>query len=176
MRSTISSTLQQAAWRTLQLATICVIAACATLLGSSSANAAVAGQQSVPAAATVPAKAACSTPIWWSIYQVHADNPMNAGNGQIMGNGYLRMDEDLCGATTHTEVETKVCGAFGCNYESWGQGATVNAHAGYTWTGAVMDCRGGTNRYQIAQHANIPTPGGGAYEIARSANAIEFTC
>ena len=174
MRFTTSNRPARPIRRIVSAAAICLALVGIGLAGAGSANATTSAGQ--PSASTaMPLRAACSTPIWYSLYQVHADDPIQTGWG-VDGYGWLRMDENICGATTHTEVETKVCGTFGCNYESWASGGWVNAYAGYTYTSATMDCRDGTNRYKTTQHANIPTAGGGVYDIAHSANQIEFAC
>lgn len=163
--------------RVVLAAAVCTATIGAGLAGAGSASAAVAPQSVVPAA--VPAvfhPASCSVP-WNDFTYTWAGDPYwRSPDNSVAGDGYLRLYSDLCNAQTHTEMNTKVCGSFGCNYESWATGPTSLAYTGDTWTSVALSCRGGTNRYQTHQLGYVPGFGGTSVSDAGSVGQLEFTC
>lgn len=132
---------------------------------------AVAGAVVISVAAPVPAEACTYGPY---AYAVYARTPGRSLYG-VMGNGTFAANPDAgCGVRFTVYGQTKVCGAWGCSYESRATNGPYQPNGTYYTLYAEQPCRGGTNRYRTKSYAvNVGGPG---YTVTAYSSEPEFTC
>jgi hypothetical protein len=132
--------------------------------GVSSGVAALAGPASPAYACTY---AAASVDVWaWTPI---LSRPNVNDNG-----GVNSFPSPPCGMVQQTRWETKVCGTFGCNWQTWAQTQTRAPTSNSYSQWAVASCRRGLNRYRTESDAyNVGGPG---YTLNRFSSEPQYSC
>ena len=160
------------------------------------AGAAIAAAGTLPG--TSPAVAKASAPAspestdrvlacyFWSYVTVVADAPYRTG-GDVKSEGSWEQSPVYCPYPTgKVAAQTKVCGGWGCSWETRGSSGDVTLSSSPIYRSAKQDCRNGTNRYRTRTYytaVNLDYEGTPAVPVLSSSTSSvddnkqpEFTC